>query len=68
VLDSLSGRERRVLELRYGLDGDRTHNRTLAETGATLGVTRKRIRQIEAAALRKLRHPARAERLRAFAE
>jgi RNA polymerase primary sigma factor len=66
VLNSLSGRERRVLELRYGLDGDR--DRTLSEIGDELGVTRERIRQIEAKALRKLRHPSRAKKLRAFAE
>ena len=66
VLDSLSGRERRVLELRYGLDGDR--DRTLSEIGEALGVTRERIRQIEAKALRKLRHPSRADRLRSFAK
>jgi RNA polymerase primary sigma factor len=66
ALDSLTGRERRVLELRYGLDGDA--DRTLSEIGDELGVTRERIRQIEAKALRKLRHPARAKRLRAFAD
>jgi RNA polymerase primary sigma factor len=64
VLSSLSGRERRVIELRYGLDGDR--DRTLSEIGDALGVTRERIRQIEAKALRKLRHPSRTKRLRAF--
>jgi RNA polymerase primary sigma factor len=64
VLDSLSGRERRVIELRYGLDGAR--DRTLSEIGDALGVTRERIRQIEAKALRKLRHPSRAKRLRPF--
>ena len=66
VLDSLNGRERRVLELRYGLDGSR--DRTLSEIGDELGVTRERIRQIEAKALRKLRHPARARKLRLFAD
>jgi RNA polymerase primary sigma factor len=66
ALDSLTGRERRVLELRYGLDGDA--DRTLSEIGDELGVTRERIRQIEAKALRKLRHPARAKRLKAFAD
>jgi RNA polymerase primary sigma factor len=64
VLESLSGRERRVIELRYGLDGDR--DRTLSEIGDALGVTRERIRQIEAKALRKLRHPSRTRRLRTF--
>jgi RNA polymerase primary sigma factor len=66
VLDSLSGRERRVIELRYGLDG--APDRTLSEIGDALGVTRERIRQIEAKALRKLRHPSRAKRLRVFAD
>ena len=66
VLDSLSDRERRVIELRYGLDGDR--DRTLSEIGDALGVTRERIRQIEAKALRKLRHPSRAKKLRTFAD
>jgi len=66
VLDSLSGRERRVIEMRYGLDGAR--DRTLSEIGDELGVTRERIRQIEAKALRKLRHPSRCKKLRAFAD
>jgi RNA polymerase primary sigma factor len=66
VLNSLSGRERRVIELRYGLDGDR--DRTLSEIGDALGVTRERIRQIEAKALRKLRHPSRSKKLRTFAD
>jgi RNA polymerase primary sigma factor len=66
VLDSLSGRERRVLELRYGLDG--APDRTLSEIGDALGVTRERIRQIEAKALRKLRHPSRSKKLRAYAD
>jgi RNA polymerase primary sigma factor len=66
VLDSLSGRERRVIELRYGLDGAR--DRTLSEIGDELGVTRERIRQIEAKALRKLRHPSRSKKLRSFAD
>jgi RNA polymerase primary sigma factor len=66
VLGTLSGRERRVVELRFGLDGDR--DRTLSEIGDELGVTRERIRQIEAKALRKLRHPSRSRRLRAYLE
>jgi RNA polymerase primary sigma factor len=66
VLDSLSGRERRVIELRYGLDG--APDRTLSEIGDALGVTRERIRQIEAKALRKLRHPSRSKKLRAYAD
>ena len=55
VLDSLSGRERRVLQLRFGLEDGRA--RTLEEVGKEFNVTRERIRQIEAKALRKLRHP-----------
>ena len=66
VLDSLSGRERRVIELRYGLDG--AQDRTLSEIGDVLGVTRERIRQIEAKALRKLRHPSRSKKLRDYLE
>lgn len=64
VLDSLNPRERRVLELRFGLrDGK---SRTLEEVGKEFGVTRERIRQIEAKALRKLRHPSRSKRLRDY--
>jgi RNA polymerase primary sigma factor len=66
VLDSLSGRERRVIELRYGLDG--APDRTLTEIGDALGVTRERIRQIEAKALRKLRHPSRSKKLRVYSD
>jgi RNA polymerase primary sigma factor len=66
VLDSLSGRERRVIELRYGLDG--APDRTLTEIGDALGVTRERIRQIEAKALRKLRHPSRSKKLRIYGD
>ncbi len=66
VLHTLSGRERRVLELRFGLvDG---HSRTLEEVGREFGVTRERIRQIEAKALRKLRHPTRSRKLKDFLE
>ena len=66
VLFSLSERERRVLELRFGLDDGRA--RTLEEVGQVFGVTRERIRQIEAKALRKLRHPTRSKKLRDFLE
>ena len=66
VLDSLTAREREVLRLRYGLDDGR--NRTLEEVGKTFKVTRERIRQIEAKALRKLRHPSRSRRLRDYLE
>ena len=64
VLDTLSSRERRVLQLRFGLDDGRS--RTLEEVGREFSVTRERIRQIEAKALRKLRHPTRSRRLRDF--
>jgi RNA polymerase primary sigma factor len=64
VLDSLNPREQRVLELRFGLRDGRT--RTLEEVGREFGVTRERIRQIEAKALRKLRHPSRSKRLRDY--
>ncbi len=66
VLDTLSEREREVLYLRYGLDDGRT--RTLEEVGRHFGVTRERIRQIEAKALRKLRLPGRANQLRDYLE
>jgi RNA polymerase primary sigma factor len=64
VLHSLSERERKVLELRFGLDDGRT--RTLEEVGREFNVTRERIRQIEAKALRKLRHPSRSKKLRDY--
>jgi len=64
VLHTLSERERSVLEMRFGLDG--SQGRTLEEVGREFGVTRERIRQIEAKALRKLRHPTRAKRLKDF--
>jgi RNA polymerase primary sigma factor len=65
-LTSLSERERRVLELRFGLgDG---YSRTLEEVGRTFNVTRERIRQIEAKALRKMRHPTRLRHLQGFLE
>ena len=66
VLKTLSDREARVLRLRFGLDDGRT--RTLEEVGREFKVTRERIRQIEAKALRKLRHPSRSKRLRDFIE
>jgi len=66
VLDSLSLRERRVLQLRFGLDDGRS--RTLEEVGNEFGVTRERIRQIEAKALRKLRHPSRSKKLKDYLE
>ena len=64
VLDSLTPREQKVLRLRYGLDDGRP--RTLEEVGREFNVTRERIRQIEAKALRKLRHPSRSKRLKDF--
>jgi RNA polymerase primary sigma factor len=64
VLDSLSQRERDVLRLRFGLVDGR--NRTLEEVGKEFNVTRERIRQIEAKALRKLRHPSRSRKLKAY--
>jgi len=64
ILGSLNDRERKVLEMRFGLsDGQ---GRTLEEVGAKFGVTRERIRQIEAKALRKLRHPIRSRKLRDY--
>ena len=66
ILCTLNDRERRVLELRFGLEDGRS--RTLEEVGHEFGVTRERIRQIEAKALRKLRHPSRSKKLRDFLE
>ena len=66
VLSSLSPRERDVLRLRFGMDDGR--QRTLEEVGQLFGVTRERIRQIEAKALRKLRHPNRSKRLKEYVE
>jgi RNA polymerase primary sigma factor len=64
VLGSLTARERRVLQLRFGLEDGRA--RTLEEVGKEFGVTRERIRQIEAKALRKLRHPSRSKKLKDY--
>ena len=66
VLNTLTPREEMVIRLRYGLDDART--RTLEDVGKEFGVTRERIRQIEAKALRKLRHPNRSKRLRDFTD
>ena len=66
VLDSLTDREQKVLRLRFGLDDGRA--RTLEEVGREFNVTRERIRQIEAKALRKLRHPSRSKQLKDYLE
>ena len=66
VLGTINDREKRVLQLRFGLEDGRS--RTLEEVGREFGVTRERIRQIEAKALRKLRHPTRSKKLRDFLE
>ncbi len=64
MLDTLGSRERKILSLRFGLDDDSSH--TLEEVGKIFKVTRERVRQIEAKALKKLRHPSRSRRLRPF--
>ena len=64
VLQTLTDREQKVLRLRFCLDDGRT--RTLEEVGKEFNVTRERIRQIEAKALRKLRHPSRSKKLKDF--
>jgi RNA polymerase primary sigma factor len=66
VLDSLTTREAKVLRMRFGIEMNTDH--TLEEVGKQFDVTRERIRQIEAKALRKLRHPTRSERLKSFLE
>jgi RNA polymerase primary sigma factor len=64
VLEGLTAREAKVLRMRFGIDMSTDH--TLEEVGKQFDVTRERIRQIEAKALRKLRHPSRSEQLRSF--
>jgi RNA polymerase primary sigma factor len=64
VLDTLTSREAKVLRMRFGIDMNTDH--TLEEVGKQFDVTRERIRQIEAKALRKLRHPTRAELVKSF--
>jgi RNA polymerase primary sigma factor len=66
VLKTLTPREERVIKMRFGLEDGSEH--TLEQVGETFAVTRERIRQIEAKALRKLRHPSRSTRLRGFLE
>ncbi len=66
VLDTLSDREEKVLRLRFGMDDGRA--RTLEEVGKVFSVTRERIRQIEAKAIRKLKHPSRSKKLKDFLE
>ena len=66
VLDTLTDREKKVLMLRFGLKDGRS--RTLEEVGKEFNVTRERIRQIEAKALRKLRHPSRSKKLKDYLE
>ena len=66
AMESLTERERNVIKLRFGLDDGKT--RTLEEVGKEFDVTRERIRQIEAKALRKLRHPSRSRKLKDFLE
>jgi RNA polymerase primary sigma factor len=64
VLAGLTAREAKVLRMRFGIDMNTDH--TLEEVGKQFDVTRERIRQIEAKALRKLRHPSRSDKLRSF--
>ena len=66
MLDTLTPREAKVLRMRFGIEMSTDH--TLEEVGKQFDVTRERIRQIEAKALRKLRHPSRSRKLRAFLE
>ena len=64
VLKTLTPREEKIIKMRFGLEDGSEH--TLEEVGQSFAVTRERIRQIEAKALRKLRHPSRSRKLRAF--
>ena len=66
VLSTLTPREQRILQLRFGLEDGRA--RTLEEAGLEFKITRERVRQIEAKALRKLRHPSRSRKLRDYLE
>jgi RNA polymerase primary sigma factor len=66
ALDKLTDRERKIITLRFGLEDGRF--RTLEEVGREFGITRERIRQIEAKALRKLRHPTYSRKLRGYLE
>ena len=66
ALQALSDREQRVIRMRFGLDDG--HPQTLEEVGRAFHVTRERIRQIEAKALRKLRHPSRSKKLKDYLE
>jgi RNA polymerase primary sigma factor len=66
VLDCLTPREAKVLRMRFGIEMSTDH--TLEEVGKQFDVTRERIRQIEAKALRKLRHPSRSDKLKSFLE
>ena len=66
LLDGLTPREAKVVRMRFGIDMSSDH--TLEEVGKQFDVTRERVRQIEAKALRKLKHPSRADKLRTFAE
>ena len=64
IISTLSDREQKIIKLRFGIGGGRPH--TLEEVGAEFSVTRERIRQIEAKALRKLRHPSRSRKLKDY--
>ena len=66
ILDGLTAREAKVLRMRFGIDMSSDH--TLEEVGRQFDVTRERIRQIEAKAIRKLKHPSRSDKLRTYAE
>jgi RNA polymerase primary sigma factor len=67
LLKTLSVREEKIIKMRFGLDDDEREH-TLEEVGRSFALTRERIRQIEAKALRKLRHPSRSRNLRGFLE